>query len=72
MAKPTKFLFEESPLEGKQRVYRLKDAEKYVGGAHILKYLRANGLVALIRQKRYTAFDVRDLDTAVDKLRIRC
>jgi hypothetical protein len=53
------------------RLLRSEDAAYYVGGENNLKRLKDVGWIRpLIQQNRCTAYDVRDLDLAVDRAQL--
>jgi hypothetical protein len=53
------------------RLLRADDAAYYVGGENNLKALKKAGWVKpLIQHSRCTAYDVRDLDLAIDRAKL--
>jgi hypothetical protein len=53
------------------RLLRAEDAAYYVGGEGNLKRLKGAGWIKpLIQHKRCTAYDIKDLDVAIDRAKL--
>lgn len=61
-----------SDLKFAPRLLRKEDAELYVGGRGNLETLcKKLGLKPLVQHSRNTSYDIRDLDAAIDRAKIK-